>query len=152
MGDKYQDAPKAIVDLAEKIRAELFPELKNATVQYIYNMKPRWHHGNRVFATIQGSNEKIRFLTATDTDPEGVDYFMEFDGKLFDALEDPDRTRIIRHEFRHTFFDANAKKNPYKTVAHDFEDFHVEVAINKDEPMWKARVGAVCESVHDKDD
>ena len=37
--------------------------------------------------------------------------------------EESDLERVLRHELRHTFFDAESK-TPYKLIDHDFEEFN----------------------------
>jgi len=60
-----------------------------------------------------------------------------------DNIDDIDRSRVIRHELRHTSVDDEAKKNPYKVRTHTIEDFYSEVDLNADDPRWRARVATL---------
>lgn len=152
MGDfsHLNEAPQKIQDIANAVKNEHFPELKNANIFYCYNDKQRKRNNKITFATISTMGARMRLMTATDVMPDGYDYWMELDGKLFEALEEPDVIRIIRHELRHCYNDPKGR-NQWRLVAHDYEDFYDEVDLNRDDPKWGQRVYAVCESVHAKD-
>lgn len=56
-------------------------------------------------------------------------------------MADEDKTRLIRHELRHSDVDGESEKNPYKIRCHTIEDFFSEVKLNEDDPYWSRRVG-----------
>ena len=150
--NRFEDAPDAVVELVDKVREQWFPELARARVKVLFDTKRRKSRGNWVLARIQRSNELIRHLTIEETHSEqGYDYILYLDKAVWEAIEEKDRIRIVRHELRHTFYDLEAKGTPYKLVGHDVEDFLMEIELNKDDPRWKERCAAIASSLYESD-
>lgn len=151
---RFEDAPEWVINLVDRVQRETFPELAQAKIKIIFDLKKRKSRGAYILARIQKTSELLRFLTVEDSNSEnGFDYFIYLDKMVFESIEEEDRVRIIRHELRHTFFDIEAKSgSPYKTVGHDYEDFYQEMEINKADPKWRQRCAAVADSLYEREE
>jgi hypothetical protein len=141
---RYEEITPDVLKIAADLVSNVFPELTNANIRYVFDTKKKMHKGRLVFASIHIPNELTDFLAN-----EELDYVIRVDKNIWNAIEEPDRIRIIRHELRHTYVDNEAKV-PFKLVDHDFQDFYEESRLNADDPAWSQRVGAVGESVYEK--
>lgn len=145
---RFEDADTSVLNTLEKIRDERFPELVNAKIKCLYDLKKRKSGGKLVLARIQRSNDLIKKLTIEEArGDEGYDYVLYVDKIAWNAIMEVDRDRLISHELRHTFVDTEAKK-PYKIVDHDITDFVSEVALNNVDPGWALRVATLTADVY----
>ena len=118
---RYDDAPE-VEPLLRRIRFEHFPELVNAKIRVLYDLRKRGSNGSVCLGRIIKANDLIRHLTTDEASRiEGYDYIITLDKVCWDNIGEVDRERIIRHELRHTFFDIESKSDPYKLVAHDIQ-------------------------------
>lgn len=150
MATRYEDAPEA-EPLLRKVRDNHFPELVNADILVLFDLKKRGSRGMVVLARIMKANDLIRHLTTDKrTVVEGYDYIITLDKVFWDNTTDADRERVIRHELRHTFFDIDSENDPYKLVDHDITDFHAEVEMNRDDPLWREKCARLTAGVYDQ--
>jgi len=133
------------------VRAEHFPELRNAEILVLFDKKKRMSGGALVLGRIQKSNDLIKKLTDEVVD-EGYDYIMYLDKKMWEVSAEMDRERVIRHEFRHCFVDLDARGTPYKLLGHTIEDFYEEVELNSDDQRWRMRLGEITYAAYDMED
>ena len=148
---RYLDAPEAVESLVAKVKADYFPELSACHVKVLMDNKKRVSKGRITIACIKKTNELERYFSSNNMLYEGYDFIMFIDANIYENLEDPDRLRIIRHELRHIYYDAEAKV-PYKTIDHDITDFRKEMELNVDDPNWDLRVFEVAAAVYAKDE
>jgi hypothetical protein len=151
MAMKYEHVPDFIVEMAEKVRAQHFPNLANAKILYLINKKKMTFKGSIALGKIMKPSDIVRFLSRDEAPEDGYDYIMLLDSKMITHCEEDDIKRVLRHEFRHVFYDADSIKNPYKLVDHDFSDFHAEVELNKDDPTWAQRVAHTTSLIYDQE-
>ena len=147
---KYEDVPKAIDDLYEKIKSKYIPYLANAKILSLVNKKKMVKKGHVVLGKIVKPSALIKYLSRNEAPDDGYDYIILLDGKLINYCEEMDIERVLRHELRHTFFDSESN-NPYKLIDHDFSDFYDEVELNKDDPTWANRVSKVVFSIYEQE-
>ena len=148
---RFEDAPQEAKDLLRNIRTEHFPELRNAKIKLIFDLKRRKAKGQICLARITKANDLIRLLTIDQVDPvEGYDYIISIDRTFWDAVEQADRVRVIRHELRHAYFDIDSDNDPYKIIDHDITDFHAEVDANREDPRWRERCGALVDGIYEQ--
>lgn len=145
---RYEDVSEGLITQAQDIINRYFPELINAKIKILFDLKRRKYQGTTTFARISSANDLVRHFTADEINSEGVDYVLYLDKNIWENIEEPDRIRIIRHELQHCQVDPEAKE-PYKTRKHELEDFYDEIEFNKDDPRWKERVFVIAESVYD---
>lgn len=151
MGLRYDDVTDSVTDLLNQVQANYFPELNNAKIKALFDLKRRRSGGMIVLARILKTNDLLRHLTRDENGGfDGYDYIITIDKVCWDNSTEEDRRRLLRHELRHTFFDIESEKNPYKLVSHSISDFHEEVELNKDDPRWRDRVGALVESIYEQ--
>ena len=151
MGLRYEEVTDDVVDLLHDIRAQHFPELKNAKIKVLFDLKKRSSGGRITLGKIMKTNDLLRLLTIDRVDPiEGYDYIVTLDKTCWEVIEKEDKVRILRHELRHAYFDIDSEENPYKLVDHSILDFYEELETNKDDPRWRERVGTLTESIYEQ--
>ncbi len=136
---KYDDVPESIYEMYETLKGRFFPHLANAKILFLINKKKMMKRGTIVLGKIVKPSDLVKYLSRNEAPEDGYDYIILFDSKLIQHCEESDIERVLRHELRHAFFDAESK-NPYKLIDHDFSDFYDEVELNKDDPTWAKRV------------
>jgi len=144
---RFEDAPNHAYTLMKEAVKDHFPELVNASILILMDLKKRAaDSGNKiVLGRMSKTNDLTRHLTIDESGSEsGYDYIMYLDKLMWDNIADPDRMRVIRHELRHTQVD-----DKYGLRDHTIEDFHSEVNLNDDDPRWRERVGLVLEAKYE---
>ncbi|MCL4500842.1 MAG: hypothetical protein M1438_03175 [Deltaproteobacteria bacterium] len=136
---KYDDAPDSLCELCANLIAQHFPHLANAKLLLLVNKKKMIQKGNIVLGKIVKPSDLLRYLSRNEAPEDGYDFIILFDNKLVQHCDDRDIERVLRHELRHVFFDADSK-NPYSLIDHDFTDFYDEVELNQDDPTWAKRL------------
>lgn len=144
---RFEPVPEQVVRLCEDVCLVKFPNLDGARIMYIFDTKRKVSGGRLTFARIKKLNDELKFLAMND-DGITYDYIVFIDKKIWDALEDPDRRRIIYHEFCHCEVDFE-KLNPYGIRDHEIQGFYDEADYNADDPRWSERLSLIAESVYD---
>ncbi|MDR2017892.1 MAG: hypothetical protein LBQ00_03305 [Syntrophobacterales bacterium] len=149
MGLRYEEVTDDVLELLHDVRAQYFPELKNAKIKVLFDVKKRSSGGRITLGRIMKTNDLLRHLTIDRVDPiEGYDYIVCLDKTCWEAIEKEDRERIVRHELRHAYFDIDSEENPYKLVDHSILDFYEELEANREDPRWRERVGTLTEDIY----
>ena len=139
---RYYEADQPVYELMGKIVYDRFPNLRAASIKILMDSKPKVDklQGRMVFASVKTSNEVERFLSKDGHNIEGMDYLMFINDLVWELASDKDKSRIVSHELRHCFVN---EKGDYKIIRHDIEDFHAEIELNKDDPMWGQALSTV---------
>jgi hypothetical protein len=88
---RYEDATEA-EPLLRRVRDKHFPELVNADILILFDLKKRGSKGMVVLARIMKANDLIRHLTANEKSvAEGYDYIITIDKVFWDNTTDLDR-------------------------------------------------------------
>jgi len=148
--NRYDDVTQEENDLLREIRAEYCPELRNANIKMLFDLKKRQYDGKIVLGRIQKANDLVKYFTQNEEDEAGVDYIIFLDKICWDAIQRSDKIKLLRHELRHAFFDADSEKTPYKLLPHDIEDFAEEVHLNQDDVSWRLRVAELTAAIYDQ--
>ena len=152
MGLRYDEVNNHAIELLKEVRSKDFPELVNAKIKVLFDLKKRKSGGMVVLARIMKTNDLMRHLTRDGADlHDGYDYIITLDRKCWDNITDLDRVKILRHELRHTFFDIESEDNPYKLLNHSVADFYEEVELNKSDPRWRERVATLTEDIYEQE-
>ncbi len=152
MGLRYDEVNDHVMELLKEVRSKGFPELVNAKIKVLFDLKKRKSGGMVVLARIIKTNDLMRHLTRDGADQHsGYDYIITVDRKCWDNITDLDRIKILRHELRHTFFDIESEDNPYRLLDHSISDFHEEVDLNKNDPRWRERVATLTEDIYEQE-
>jgi hypothetical protein len=151
MGLRYEEPTEEVKKLFREIQAKHFPELKNAKIITLFDVKKRMSGGRMVLGRIMKTNDLLRHLTKDEAVAmEGYDYIVTLDKEGWNAIGDVDRVRVLRHELRHAYYDIDSDSNPYRLLDHSITDFYEEVELNKDDPRWRERVAAVVEDIYEQ--
>ena len=152
MGIRYEEVTGEVNKLLGEVESKYFPELKNAKIITLFDLKKRSSGGRVVLGRIMRTNDLLRLLTKDDAIAvEGYDYIVTLDKQGWNAIAEADRVRLLRHELRHTYFDIDSESNPYKLIDHSISDFYEEVELNKDDPRWRERVAAVVADIYEQE-
>ena len=151
MGLRYEEVNEDVLSLLREVRGEYFPELKNAKIKALFDIKKRKSGGMLVLARIMKTNDLLRHLTIDEAEAiEGYDYIIALDKTCWENIIRDDKVRILRHELRHAYFDIESEDNPYRLQNHRISDFYEEVEFNKDDPRWRERLAAVVEDIYEQ--
>ena len=147
---RYEDVSKDVLDITDAVQKQYFSYLANARIKYLFDNKKVTNGGKLVAAWIKKANDVLKFITGGEL--EGFNYVVRIDKLMWDAIEEKDKIRIIRHELRHAFYDSESD-DPYKLVGHDIEDFYAEVELAEKEGdlRWRERISEILHSVWDKE-
>lgn len=151
MGIRYEEVTDDVRRLLDRVLKDHFGELKNAKIIALFDLKKRTSGGQIVLGRIMKTNDLLRLLTREDaSSAEGYDYIITVDKKGWEAINQEDRVRLLRHELRHTYFDIDAEENPYKLIDHTIADFYEEIDLNKDDAKWRQRVATVVADIYEQ--
>ena len=151
MGLRYEEVNEEVMSVLKEVKSEYFPELKNAKIKVLFDIKKRKTGGMVILARIMKTNDLLRHLTIDEADAmEGYDYIITLDKTCWDSIIRDDKIRIVRHELRHACFDIESEENPYKLLDHSISDFYEEVEYNKDDPRWRERLATVVEDIYEQ--
>jgi len=151
MGLRYEEVTEEATRLLDEVETKYFPELRNAKIIMLFDLKKRTSGGRVVLGRIMRTNDLLRHLTKDEAEAiEGYDYIISLDKQAWDAIQREDRIRLLRHELRHAYFDIESETNPYRLIDHSITDFYEEVELNKDDPRWRERVATVVADIYEQ--
>lgn len=152
MGLRYEEVTEEAKRMFDEVQTKHFPELRNAKILMLFDCKKRQAGGRVILGRIMKTNDLLRHLTKNEAIAiEGFDYIITVDKVGWNAITDADRTRLLRHELRHTFYDIDSEANPYRLIDHSVSDFYEEVELNKDDPRWRERVATVVHDIYEQE-
>jgi hypothetical protein len=151
MGLRYEEVTEDVWKMLREIKAEHFPELKNAKLILLFDVKKRISGGRVVLGRIMKTNDLLRHLTKDEAEAvEGYDYIVTLDKVGWSAITQEDRVRVLRHELRHAHFEIEAENSPYRLLDHSITDFYEEVELNKKDPRWRERVATIVADIYEQ--
>jgi hypothetical protein len=151
MGLRYEEVTEDATRLLDEVETKYFPELRNAKIIMLFDLKKRMSGGRVVLGRIMRTNDLLRHLTKDEAEAiEGYDYIITLDKQAWDAIQREDKIRLLRHELRHAYFDIESETNPYRLIDHSITDFYEEVELNKDDPRWRERVATVVADIYEQ--
>ncbi len=148
---RFEDATQDVIDMVDKVKREAFAHLLNAKIKILMDTKKRKSGGKYVLGRIKKTNDELKALALNEFD-QPYDYILFLDNVVFNAIDEFDKIRIIRHELQHCEVDIENADNPYKIRGHEVEDFHDEIIYNKDDPRWGERIVVIADSIYENDD
>jgi hypothetical protein len=152
LGIRYVEVTDDAIRLLDEVQTKYFPELRNAKIIMLFDLKKRTSGGRVVLGRIMKTNDLLRHLTKNEAEAvEGYDYIVALDKQGWDAIGTDDKVRILRHELRHTYYDIESENSPYKLIDHSITDFYEEVELNKDDPRWRERVATVVADIYEQE-
>ncbi len=151
MGLRYEEVSDEVDTMLREIKAQYFPELKNAKIKVLFDLKKRKSGGLIVLGRIMKTNDLLRHLTIDEAGAvEGYDYIVTIDKLCWDNIEKIDKERLIRHELRHAVFDIESESNPFKIQDHTVSDFYEELEYNKDDPRWREKLCTLVNDIYEQ--
>lgn len=148
---RYEEVPEHVINLFNEVQTRHFPELRNAEIAILYDLKPVMKGGRIQLGQIRKPNDLIRHFTKDDAIAiDGYDYIIILDQVCFESVQKIDRERIIRHELRHAYYDIESEDNPYKLVDHSITDFYEEVELNREDPRWVERCARLTADIYEQ--
>jgi hypothetical protein len=152
MALRYEEATDEVRRLLDKVIADHFGGLRNAKIAALFDTKKHMTGGQIMLGTIMKPNDLVKHFTRADaSSEEGYDYIVIIDKKAWESIDDADRTRLLRPELRHTFYDIEAEDNPYKLIDHSVADFYEEIDLNQDDPKWRQRVSTLVADMYEQE-
>jgi len=139
MSEQFIKADSSVYEKYLQLVEETYPNLSGFSFGLLFRTKLKRSRGNTVLAEICLPSKLMSYF-AKDASGNPYDYLMIIDEMAWACGHDSDRVRLMRHELRHVFIDD---KGTPKLIGHDFADFHKEVELNQDSPMWAANLSEV---------
>ncbi len=134
---RFEEATEEAGKVLAKVRGETFQLIDKAHIKLLFDTKMRKHGTGLILGRICKPDDLLKFFTRRE-DREHIEYFdyvITLDKVAWGLAADVDKVRIVRHELRHVFHDADAT-DPWKLWPHDVEDFRIELRENEDDPDW----------------
>ncbi len=148
---RFEDVPQDVIDLANKIQMQYFPDLVNVKMKYLFDIKKRTSGGKIVLGRCQKTDDLVKHFTINEAnDEEGYQYIISLDKISYTNIEDIDRIRLLRHELRHILFFETEKKTVYKINPHNVEDFIEEIELNADDARWAMRIASLTATIYEQ--
>ena len=147
---RYEKVNQDVYGLLTKVVDENFDELHDVNFEVVFDTKKKTKGGRIVAAYIKKVNDLISYLSAND-----FEYMIFLDKKIWEAIEEPDKYRLFRHELYHVFIDARDEDVKYNLKDHDFEAFKAEIEIESREggdQLWQERIYVIADAIYNKDE
>ena len=99
---RFENVGDDVVNLASGIQEELFPELINVKIKYLFDLKKRTSGGKIILGRCQKTDDLVKYFSTEEArDAEGYQYIITVDKVAWDNIENIDKIRLHRHELRH---------------------------------------------------
>jgi len=116
------------LDMIEKI----FPELSGYSFGLLFREVIKKSRGGVILAEVCQPGKLLSYYAKNDNG-NPFDFLIIVDEMVWACANPEDKIRIMRHELRHINL---SEKGVPRLIGHDFQDFYVEVDLNKDNPSW----------------
>jgi len=123
------------LDMIEKV----FPELSGYSFGLLFREKIKKSRGGLILAEACQPGKLLSYFAKNDNG-NPFDFLIIVDEMAWSCAADDDKIRIMRHELRHINI---SEKGVPRLIGHDFQDFYIEVELNKDNPSWCQHVAEV---------
>ena len=146
---RFENSGEDVVKLANSIQEELFPELMNVKIKYLFDLKKRTSGGKIILGRCQKTDDLVKYFSIEEArDAEGYQYIITLDKVAWDNINNINKIRLLRHELRHILVFEKEEKVIYKIYPHDIEDFICEIELNTDDPRWALRIGTLVADIY----
>jgi len=116
------------LDMIDKV----FPELSGYSFGLLFREAIKKSKGGVILAEVCQPGKLLSYFAKNDKG-NPFDFLIIVDEMVWACAKEEDKIRIIRHELRHINL---SEKGVPRLIGHDFQDFYVEVDLNKDNPSW----------------
>jgi len=150
MSLRFEEAVTEITDKVQEVIRAKFPQLNTARIEVVMDTKKRKSGGKFTLVKLEKASPILRHISATNTNPEGVDYILYLDQKVYNEMSDNDRSRLIGHGLYHADCDFE-KDIPYGVRKPTVQTFYEEIADNLDDARWAERLDLMAEGIYDRE-
>jgi hypothetical protein len=133
---QFRQADPSVYETFLELISITFPELSNFSFGLLFRESIKKSKGCVILAEIALPGKLLSYY-AKNADGNPFDFLMIVDEMIWACARPEDQVRLIRHELRHVNI---SDKGVPRLIDHDFADFHIEVELNADEPMWSAKL------------
>ena len=148
---RFEDISNEVINLANNIQEELFPELINVKIKYLFDLKKRTSGGKIPLGRCQKTDELVKYFSVEEArDADGYQYIITLDKIAWDSIEEKDKIKLLRHELRHVLVFEKEEKTVYKIYPHNIEDFVEEIELNQDDPRWSLRIATLIADIYEQ--
>jgi len=133
---QFRQADPSVYETFLGLISKTFPEMSNYSFGLLFRESIKKSKGNVILAEIALPGKLLSYY-AKNSDGNPFDFLMIVDEMIWACARPEDQVRIVRHELRHVHI---TDKGVPRLLGHDFADFHVEVELNADDPMWSANL------------
>jgi len=148
---RFEEATTEIVDKVQEVIRTKFPSLNGVTIEIVMDTKKRKSGGKYVLVKLEKCSPLLRHITATNGNPDGVDYILYLDKNVYHEMSERDRVRLISHGLYHADVDFE-KEVPYGVRKPTVQTFYEEIVDNTDDAKWAERLDIMAESIYDRDE
>lgn len=150
MASRYEEATMDVIDKVQYVIRNKFPQLNGCNIEVVMDLKKQRTGGKYVLVRLDKTTPMVRHISASNDNPDGVDYILKLDKSVYTEMSDTDRERVIAHGLYHADVDFE-KENPYNVRKPTVQTFYEEIQDNDDDPRWSERLDLMAESVYDRE-
>ena len=148
---RFEEAVTEVTDKVQEVIRNKFPQLNGCDIEVVMDTKKRKSGGKFTLVKLDKTSPIMRHISATNANPDGVDYILYLDQKVYNEMSDNDRERIISHGLYHADCDFE-KDIPYGVRKPTVQTFYEEIADNDDDARWAERLDLMAEGVYEREE
>ena len=148
---RFEEAVTEVIDKVQYVIRNKFPQLNGCDIEVVMDTKKRKSGGKYTLVKLDKTSPIMRHISATNANPDGVDYILYLDQKVYNEMSDNDRERIISHGLYHAECDFE-KDIPYGVRKPTVQTFYEEIADNDDDARWAERLDLMAEGVYEREE
>ena len=145
---RFIDVDDGVVEVFLDVMEKRFASIAQLNIKLVFDTKKRIKKGKICLASVELTNDKLKYFSKDDIAIEGYDAIVIIDMKAWELANEADRVRIMSHELRHIFIDDNGK---VKLLPHDISDFRVEQQLNQDDPDWGFKLSTLVSDIYEQE-
>lgn len=150
MSSRFEEAVAEVTDKVQYVVRNKFPQLNGCNIEVVMDTKKRKSGGKFVLVKLDKTSPILRHMSATNANPDGVDYILYIDKTVYTEMSDADKERIIAHGLYHADCDFE-KDIPYGVRKPTVQTFYEEIADNQDDARWAERLDLMAEGIYERE-
>jgi len=147
---RFEEATTEVIDKVQLVIRNKFPQLNGVALEVVMDTKKRKSGGRFQLVKLDKASPILRHISATNSNPDGMDYILYLDQKVYNEMSDADQQRIIAHGLYHADTDFE-KEIPYGVRKPTVQTFYEEIADNSDDTRWAERLDLMAEGIYDRE-
>jgi hypothetical protein len=147
---RFEEAVTEVTEKVQYVVRNKFPSLNGCNIEVVMDTKKRKSGGRFQLVKLDKASPILRHISATNTNPDGVDYILYLDQTVYNEMSETDRERIIAHGLYHADTDFE-KEIPYGVRKPTVQTFYEEIADNQDDARWAERLDLMAEGIYDRE-